>query len=238
MDADPAAAYDAAYRTDPTSAFGGVLAFNRALDRKTAQAILERQFAEVVIAPGYAEDALAALEAKPRIRVLACAAPQADSPGVRLHSIRGGLLAQSADRELLGPEPPRTVTKRAPDAKEHRALLFAWTAAKYVKSNAIVYARDRRTLGIGAGQSSRIHSARIAAVKAGEAKLPLAGSVMASDAFFPFRDGIDAAHEAGITAVIQPGGRRARHGDAVHRRPPLPALTPGPARAGRGGFSG
>ena len=206
--AELACAYDAAYRTDPTSAFGGVLAFNRALDGDTARAIVERQFAEVVIAPGYAEDALAALQDKPRIRVLGCEAPQDGASSARLHSIAGGLLVQSADRQLLGDAPVRTVTERAPAANEEQALRFAWTVAKYVKSNAIVYARDQRTVGIGAGQTSRIHSARIAAIKAEEEKLPLAGAVMASDAFFPFRDGIDAAHAAGVTAVIQPGGSR------------------------------
>ena len=203
----PAAAYDAAYATDPTSAFGGVIAFNRPLDAAAARAVLERQFVEAVIAPGYGDGALEALAAKPGVRALSAAAPAAAAGCARVHSVSGGLLAQEADHALLGEE-PRAVTKRAPSAAEARDLRFAWTVAKHVKSNAIVYARGRRTVGVGAGQSSRIHSARIAALKAAEAGLELAGAAMASDAFFPFRDGIDAAHEAGATAVIQPGGSR------------------------------
>ena len=207
--ASPADAYDAAYATDPTSAFGGILAFNRPLDADAARTILERQFVEVLIAPGYGDGALEALAAKPGVRVLSAAAPAAGEAGcARVHSVSGGLLVQEADRALLGAEPPRAVTARAPSAAEARDLRFAWTVAKHVKSNAIVYARDRRTVGVGAGQMSRIHSARIAALKAAEAGLPLAGAAMASDAFFPFRDGIDAAREAGVTAVIQPGGSR------------------------------
>ena len=207
--ASPAAAYDAAYATDPTSAFGGVLAFNRPLDADTARQVLERQFVEVLIAPGYDEGALEALAARPAVRVLSAAAPAAGDAGcARVHSVSGGLLVQETDHALLGDEAPRAVTARAPSEAEARDLRFAWTVAKHVKSNAIVYARDRRTLGVGAGQASRIHSARIAALKAAEAGLELAGAAMASDAFFPFRDGIDAAREAGITAVIQPGGSR------------------------------
>ena len=207
--ASPAAAYDAAYATDPTSAFGGILAFNRPLDADTARAILERQFVEVLIAPGYGDGALEALAAKPGVRALSAEPPAAGGAGgARVHSVSGGLLVQESDHALLGAAPPRAVTARAPSAAEARDLRFAWTVAKYVKSNAIVYARGRRTAGIGAGQASRIHSARIAALKAAEAGLELTGAALASDAFFPFRDGIDAAHEAGATAVIQPGGSR------------------------------
>ena len=199
-------AYDAAYRTDPTSAFGGILAFNRPMDKGTVLDILERQFAEVIIAPDYEAEALALLKEKPRIRVLSCNAPDPSPFCAQLHSIQGGLLVQTSDHALLGTQEPRPVTKRAPTEDELRDLLFAWTVAKYVKSNAIVYASGQRTIGVGAGQMSRIHSARIAALKAKEENLPLAGAVMASDAFFPFRDNIDIANEVGITAVIQPGG--------------------------------
>ena len=207
--ASPADAYDAAYATDPTSAFGGIVAFNRPLDADAARRVLERQFVEVLIAPGYGAGALAALATRPGVRVLSAAAPAADHTGcARVRSVSGGLLVQEPDRALLGGEAPRVVTARAPSEAETRDLRFAWTVAKHVKSNAIVYARDRRTVGVGAGQMSRIHSARIAALKAAEAGLELARAAMASDAFFPFRDGIDAAHEAGVTAVIQPGGSR------------------------------
>ena len=204
-----ATAYDAAYATDPTSAFGGIVAFNRPLDADTARRVLERQFVEVLIAPGYGDGALEALAAKPGARVLSAAAPAAGPAGcARVHSVSGGLLVQETDHALLGDAAPRVVTARAPNEAEARDLRFAWAVAKHVKSNAIVYARDRRTVGVGAGQTSRIHSARIAALKAAEAGLELAGAAMASDAFFPFRDGIDAAREAGIAAVIQPGGSR------------------------------
>ena len=200
-------AYDKAYATDPVSAFGGIIAFNQSLDVATAQAILERQFVEVVIAPQIDADALAAFAKKPNVRVLASGQwPEQAAAAFDFKRINGGLLVQDADRDTLLLSDLKVVSKRVPDAEELRDLLFAWHVAMYVKSNAIVYARGSRTIGIGAGQMSRVISARIAAMKAEEAKLDVAGSVMASDAFFPFRDGIDAAAQAGIRAVIQPGG--------------------------------
>ena len=199
-------AYDLAYHGDPTSAFGGVIAFNRALDADTANAIIERQYAEVIVAPQIEDQALTALAAKPAIRALACGAPsaRADTPDIR--TIAGGVLVQSRDRGDPDSTAPRTVTDRQPGDTELRDLMFAWRVARFVKSNAIVFAHGGRTVGVGAGQMSRVVSARIAALKAEEEGLPLAGAVMASDAFFPFRDGIDSAAEHGIRAVIQPGG--------------------------------
>jgi phosphoribosylaminoimidazolecarboxamide formyltransferase/IMP cyclohydrolase len=204
---DIGAAYDLAYATDPTSAFGGIIAFNRTLDGTTARRILERQFVEVVLAPAVDADAIEAFRAKPNVRVMATGAWPAEPPAaVDYRRVAGGLLVQDADRDRLGPSDLRVVTARAPTAAELADLLFAWRVACYVKSNAIVYAKDGRTIGIGAGQMSRVVSAKIAALKAEEAGLAVPGSVMASDAFFPFRDGIDAAAAAGIRAVIQPGG--------------------------------
>jgi phosphoribosylaminoimidazolecarboxamide formyltransferase/IMP cyclohydrolase len=200
-------AYDAAYATDPVSAFGGIIAFNQPLDAATAQAILDRQFVEVVIAPEVEDAALAAFSKKPNVRVLACGHwTQQQQPTLEYKRIVGGVLVQDADRDTLLLSDLKVVSKRVPDADELRNLLFAWHVAMFVKSNAIVYARDGRTIGIGAGQMSRVISARIAGLKAEEAGLDMRGSVMASDAFFPFRDGIDAAAAAGIRAVIQPGG--------------------------------
>ncbi len=201
---DLLSAYQRAYATDPESAFGGIIAFNRELDAAAAAAIVERQFAEVIIAPAIAEAAAAVIAAKKNLRLLACgewgeAAPRAD-----YKRVTGGLLVQDADLALH--DELRVVTARQPDEAEMRDLLFAWQVAKFVKSNAIVYAREARTIGVGAGQMSRVNSARIALIKAEQAGLEVPGSVMASDAFFPFRDGIDAAHTAGIGAVIQPGG--------------------------------
>ena len=200
-------AYELAYACDPVSAFGGIIAFNHRLDQETAELVLERQFVEVVIAPEVDEAALSVLAKKPNVRVLATGewAEQAGH-SIDFKRIAGGMLAQDADRDTLMMTDLKVVTKRVPDAEELRDLLFAWHVAMYVKSNAIVYARESRTIGIGAGQMSRVISARIAAMKAEEAGLGVPGSVMASDAFFPFRDGIDAAAEAGIRAVIQPGG--------------------------------
>ena len=202
-----AAAYDRAYATDPTSAFGGIIAFKRPLDAATARMILERQFVEVVIAPAVDEAARAAFAAKPNVRVLAAGDPT-PTAGARLDfkRIGGGLLVQDADHDALTTSDLSVVTRRAPTAAELDDLLFAWRVALFVKSNAIVYARDGATIGIGAGQMSRVVSAKIAALKAAEAGLAVPGSVMASDAFFPFRDGIDAAVAAGIRAVVQPGG--------------------------------
>jgi phosphoribosylaminoimidazolecarboxamide formyltransferase/IMP cyclohydrolase len=199
-------AYDHAYATDPTSAFGGIIAFNRNLDAATAKEIAKRQFVEVVIAPEVDADALAAFAKKPNVRVLACGALAARESGKDFKRIAGGLLVQDADSDALTASDLKIVTRRVPDAAEISDLLFAWRVAMHVKSNAIVYAKDLRTIGIGAGQMSRVVSAKIAALKAEEAGLVVPGSVMASDAFFPFRDGLDAAGAAGIRAVIQPGG--------------------------------
>lgn len=203
--ADAAAAYELAYNTDPTSAFGGIIAFNRAVDAATMQGILDRQFVEVLIAPDYSDDALAYATRKANVRVLRI--PDGDGRNnYDTKRIGSGLLIQSADNRGMSIGELKTVTQRAPSEAELRDLLFAWRVAKYVKSNAIVYAKDQRTIGVGAGQMSRVYSARIAGIKANDAGLVVPGSVMASDAFFPFRDGLDAAAEAGITAVIQPGG--------------------------------
>ncbi|HEY9132448.1 MAG TPA: bifunctional phosphoribosylaminoimidazolecarboxamide formyltransferase/IMP cyclohydrolase [Dyella sp.] len=204
-------AYERAYQTDPTSAFGGIIAFNRPVDGATARTMVERQFIEVVLAPGYDDEALKAFAKKANIRVLQIP-PPADGnlydahPGNDARRVGSGLLIQTADRGMVGPDDLKIATRRAPSETEIDDLIFAWKVAKYVKSNAIVYARDRQTIGIGAGQMSRVYSARIAGIKAADEKLEVRGSVMASDAFFPFRDGIDAAAAAGIRAVIQPGG--------------------------------
>jgi phosphoribosylaminoimidazolecarboxamide formyltransferase / IMP cyclohydrolase len=199
------AAYDRAYSTDPESAFGGIIAFNRALDAATARAIVERQFVEVIIAPAIEDAALPLLAEKKNVRVLACGQwPPAALPRLDFKRVNGGLLVQDADLALI--ERTQVVTQRIPTDSEINDLLFAWRVAKFVKSNAIVYGRDNMTIGVGAGQMSRINSARIAGIKAEQAGLQVPGSVMASDAFFPFRDGIDQAAQAGITAVIQPGG--------------------------------
>ncbi|MGE8212763.1 MAG: bifunctional phosphoribosylaminoimidazolecarboxamide formyltransferase/IMP cyclohydrolase, partial [Stenotrophomonas sp.] len=203
--ADVGAAYEMAYNTDPTSAFGGILAFNRTLDAATAKTILDRQFVEVLIAPDYEPAALDYATKKANVRVLRIPAGDARN-NYDTKRIGSGLLVQSADNRGMSADELKTVTQRAPTAAETRDLLFAWRVAKYVKSNAIVYAKDERTIGVGAGQMSRVYSARIAGIKAADAGLVVPGSVMASDAFFPFRDGLDAAAEAGITAVIQPGG--------------------------------
>ena len=203
--ADLMTAYDRAYAVDPTSAFGGIIAFNRELDAATAGEILKRQFVEVVIAPSIAADALPLFAKKANVRVLA-------TGGLRTHAgfeykrIAGGLLVQDADTDALTAADLKIVTAKAPTDAQLRDLLFAWKVAMHVKSNAIVYAKDLQTVGIGAGQMSRVVSAKIASLKAEEAGLVVPGSVMASDAFFPFRDGIDAAAAAGIAAVIQPGG--------------------------------
>jgi phosphoribosylaminoimidazolecarboxamide formyltransferase/IMP cyclohydrolase len=200
-------AYDRAYATDPVSAFGGIIAFNQALDGATAAAILERQFVEVVIAPEVDDAAFSLFLKKPNVRLLACGPwSQQTEPALDFKRICGGLLVQDSDRDTLMLTDLKVVSRRVPDATELHDLLFAWHVAMFVKSNAIVYAHGGRTIGIGAGQMSRVVSAKIAAMKAAEASLDVKGSVMASDAFFPFRDGIDAAAAAGIRAVIQPGG--------------------------------
>ncbi len=199
-------AYERAYATDPVSAFGGIIAFNHPLDGEAARIIVERQFVEVVIAPGYHDLALAALASKPNVRVLATGALTPPGATRDCKRIAGGLLVQDTDRDSLRAHDLKIVSQRAPTAQEFADLMFAWKLAMYVKSNAIVYARDGRSIGIGAGQMSRVVSAQIAGWKAEQANLQVPGSVMASDAFFPFRDGIDAAAKAGIRAVIQPGG--------------------------------
>jgi phosphoribosylaminoimidazolecarboxamide formyltransferase/IMP cyclohydrolase len=200
-------AYARAFETDPTSAFGGIIAFNRPLDARAARAILERQFVEVVVAPEVEPDALAVFAAKPNVRVLATGTWPPTPPASKHYArIAGGLLVQDADRDALGVGDLRVVTRRAPTEAELADLVFAWRVAMHVKSNAIVHAKDLRTIGIGAGQMSRVVSAKIAGMKAAEAGLPVQGAAMASDAFFPFRDGIDAAAAAGIACVIQPGG--------------------------------
>ncbi|MCI0667674.1 MAG: bifunctional phosphoribosylaminoimidazolecarboxamide formyltransferase/IMP cyclohydrolase [Methylococcaceae bacterium] len=200
-------AYDRAYATDPTSAFGGIIAFNRPLDAETAKAIIDRQFVEVVIAPSVDPEALRVLGSKQNVRVLECGRwPDAPALQWDFKRVAGGLLVQDRDDAVIRAADVKVVTKRAPDGRELEDLLFAWKVVKFVKSNAIVYARNRQTIGIGAGQMSRVYSARIAGIKAADEGLRVEGSVMASDAFFPFRDGIDSAAKAGITAVIQSGG--------------------------------
>lgn len=198
------AAYERAYLTDTESAFGGIIAFNRPLDAATAQAIVERQFVEVIIAPEASAEALAITAAKKNVRVLVCGELKADAPRLDYKRVTGGLLVQDADLAVL--HETRVVSQRVPTETEMRDMLFAWNVAKFVKSNAIVYAKDAATIGVGAGQMSRVNSARIAAIKAEHAGLVVTGAVMASDAFFPFRDGIDNAATNGITAVIHPGG--------------------------------
>ena len=202
----PLEAYEQAFATDPESAFGGIIAFNRPLDSDTAAAIVERQFVEVIIAPEADEGARKAVAAKKNVRLLVCGNLEAPRPGLDYKHVNGGLLVQDRDLAMVAEEDLKVVTRRAPSAEELRDLLFCWKVAKYVKSNAIVYARRGQTLGVGAGQMSRVNSARIAVIKAEQAGLEVAGSVMASDAFFPFRDGIDNAAAAGVRCVIQPGG--------------------------------
>ena len=198
-------AYELAYATDPTSAFGGIIAFNTKLDAATAKTILDRQFVEVLIAPEYDDGALEIARKKANVRVLRI--PHGEGRNnIDVRRVGSGLLMQTSDIREVAREELKVVTRLAPTPAQLDDLLFAWRVAKYVKSNAIVYAKDHRTIGIGAGQMSRVISAKIAALKAEEAGLVVPGSVMASDAFFPFRDGIDAAAAAGIKAVIQPGG--------------------------------
>lgn len=201
--------YQHAYRTDPTSAFGGIIAFNHVLDAKTAKIILDQQFVEVIIAPGIDSDAISVLNNKPNTRVLDChTITTCPAAGHDMRKVSGGLLLQDQDHATVLASDLNIVTQRKPSEHEIRDLLFAWKVAKYVKSNAIVYACNERSIGIGAGQMSRVYSAKIAGIKAQDEGLRVEGSVMASDAFFPFRDALDAAHAAGISAVIQPGGSR------------------------------
>ena len=204
--ADICAAYELAFATDPESAFGGIIAFNRELDGATARAIVERQFVEVIIAPGASTEAVAAVATKQNVRLLVCGKWSAPAPALDYKRVNGGLLVQDRDLGMVAAAELRVVSKVQPSEQQLQDLLFAWKVAKFVKSNAIVYAANGQTVGVGAGQMSRINSARIAAIKAEHAGLEVKGSVMASDAFFPFRDGIDNAGKAGIAAVIQPGG--------------------------------
>ena len=201
-------AYQRAFSTDPESAFGGVIAFNRELDELAAATIIDKQFVEVIVAPTISDNAMQLLAGKENVRVLLTGEWADESPEIPARmdykKINGGLLTQDCDSELY--ENLDTVTDRAPNEEEMADMIFAWKVAKYVKSNAIVYAANQMTLGVGAGQMSRVNSARIAAIKAELSGLDLKGAVMASDAFFPFRDGIDNAAEVGIRAVIQPGG--------------------------------
>lgn len=200
-------AYDRAFKTDPTSAFGGIIAFNRALDAQTAKAIIDRQFVEVIIAPSVNEDAKPILATKKNVRVLVCGVWDANRvAGLDFKRVNGGLLVQDRDLGAVTAADLKIVTQRQATDKELQDLLFAWKIAKFVKSNAIVYCKDGMTIGVGAGQMSRVYSAKIAAIKAADEKLEVKGAVMASDAFFPFRDGIDAAADVGISAIIQPGG--------------------------------
>lgn len=200
-------AYDLAYATDSESAFGGIIAFNRELDADTAQAIVDRQFVEVIIAPKVSDAAIAVVEAKKNVRLLESGEwPATRSTGLDYKRVNGGLLVQDRDNGMITADDLTVVTKRQPTEDELNDLIFAWKVAKFVKSNAIVYAKNRQTVGVGAGQMSRVNSARIAAIKAEHAGLEVEGAVMSSDAFFPFRDGIDNAAKAGIKAIIQPGG--------------------------------
>ncbi|MBT8083119.1 MAG: bifunctional phosphoribosylaminoimidazolecarboxamide formyltransferase/IMP cyclohydrolase [Gammaproteobacteria bacterium] len=202
-------AYEKAFKTDPTSAFGGIIAFNRGLDAATASAIVDRQFVEVIIAPSIDADALEACSKKKNVRVLETGDWQtvgAASAGFDFKKVSGGLLVQTSDLGVVGESELEVVTRKAPTPEQIDDLLFAWTIVRYVKSNAIIFCKDNMTIGVGAGQMSRVYSTKIAAIKAADEGLEVAGSVMASDAFFPFRDGIDAAAEHGIAAIIQPGG--------------------------------
>ena len=204
---DILSAYERAFTTDPTSAFGGIIAFNRPLDLATAKAITEKQFVEVIVAPGIEKDALTVTAEKKNVRVLETGEWSGGPvPGLNYKKVSGGLLVQSTDTGLVSESDLKVVTEKSPNAKQIADLLFAWQVAKFVKSNAIVFCNDGMTIGVGAGQMSRIYSTKIAAIKAADEGLATEGCVMASDAFFPFRDGIDAAAEHGIAAIIQPGG--------------------------------
>lgn len=201
-------AYERAFKTDPTSAFGGIIAFNRPLDPQTAQRIIAQQFVEVIIAPALEEAAKPILATKSNVRVLTCGTWSEQSPtnSLDFKRVNGGLLVQDRDIGHITAADLKIVTQRQPTAQELQDLLFTWKVVKFVKSNAIVYGKSGMTIGIGAGQMSRVYSAKIAAIKAADEGLEVKGSVVASDAFFPFRDGVDAAAEVGVTAVIQPGG--------------------------------
>ncbi|MDY0066626.1 MAG: bifunctional phosphoribosylaminoimidazolecarboxamide formyltransferase/IMP cyclohydrolase [Steroidobacteraceae bacterium] len=204
--ADALSAYEKAYRTDPTSAFGGIIAFNRPLTVDIARTILDRQFVELIIAPEVEPEALQVCARKENVRILETGPLSPSGLKHEYRSVNGGLLVQMRDEGMVAMRDLKVVTKRQPTLAEFDDLLFAWQVCKYVKSNAIIYARERMTIGVGAGQMSRVVSSRIAAMKAQDEGLAVAGAVMASDAFFPFRDGLDVAAQFGIRAVIQPGG--------------------------------
>jgi phosphoribosylaminoimidazolecarboxamide formyltransferase/IMP cyclohydrolase len=204
---DISTAYELAFATDPESAFGGIIAFNRELDATTAAAICDKQFVEVIIAPSIAEEAKAVVSAKKNVRLLECGNWSDQRPqDFDYKRVNGGLLIQDRDNGMISADDLEVVSERVPSEQEMKDMLFAWKVAKMVKSNAIIYAKNNQTIGVGAGQMSRINSARIAAIKAEHANLEVKGAVMASDAFFPFRDGIDNAGAAGISCIIQPGG--------------------------------
>lgn len=201
-----AEAYEKAYITDPVSAFGGIIAFNRELDAATAKSMIDRQFIEVLLAPSFHVDALEVLSEKPNIRVLRVTDTQTSSPSLVYQSVGGGLLVQQSDSRIVTATDLNVATTVVPSEEQIRDLLFAWKVVKFVKSNAIVFCKDGASIGIGAGQMSRVYSAKIAAIKAADAELEVASTVMASDAFFPFRDTVDQAAEYGVKAIIQPGG--------------------------------
>ena len=204
---DLLSAYNKAFATDPTSAFGGIIAFNRPLCEATAAAIIDRQFVEVIVAPSVDSAALEVIAAKKNVRVLETGEwPATPAASVELKKVSGGLLVQDSDTGVITADDLKVVTERVPTPAQIEDMLFAWTIVKYVKSNAIIFCKDKKTIGVGAGQMSRVYSTRIAAIKAADENLDVGGSVMASDAFFPFRDGIDSAAETGIAAIIQPGG--------------------------------
>lgn len=207
-------AYQKAYKTDSTSAFGGIVAFNKPLDKQTAETIISQQFVEVIIAPKIDSAAAAVLTAKKNLRVLICGYLPSQYDQYNLRSISGGLLMQSRDHLVIHADDCQIVSKRQPTPAEMTELLFAWRVVQFVKSNAIVYTHNQMTLGIGTGQTSRVFSAEIAALKAKEAGLNLDGAAMASDAFFPFADGVETAAKAGIKSVIQPGGSK-RDGEVI-----------------------
>lgn len=199
-------AYNRAYQTDPTSAFGGIIAFNGELDAATASAIVERQFVEVIIAPSVSQAARDVVAAKANVRLLECGQWNSKTISLDYKRVNGGLLLQDRDQGMVNQADVTVVSKRQPTEAEMKDLMFCWKVAKFVKSNAIVYAKNSMTIGVGAGQMSRVYSAKVAGIKAADENLEVVGSVMASDAFFPFRDGIDAAAAAGISCIIQPGG--------------------------------
>ena len=199
-------AYEKAFKTDPTSAFGGIIAFNRPLDASTAKSIIDRQFVEVIVAPEIGDDAAEILKEKKNVRVLRTGEWAESTGGFDFKKVSGGLLVQGSDMGRITADDLKVVTDKAPTPEQIEDMLFAWTVVKYIKSNAIIFCKDHMTIGVGAGQMSRVYSTKIAAIKAADEELEVKGSVMASDAFFPFRDGIDAAAETGITAIIQPGG--------------------------------